>query len=177
MHYVDEGAKDQPVFLLLHGEPTWSYLYRKMIPILQKDGFRVIALDFIGFGKSDKFSDKNEYSYERSVKWLKTFIEKLEINEIKSLKYIPKIWTALSYLLLLLFSLMLFFGRNFEIIRIAPLVDVFPDFYNHISNFSLSLIIYIPIGYVGLMADLTLRHIIVIGLTILLLIVSNVYLL
>jgi hypothetical protein len=88
---------------------------------------------------------------------------------IKSLKYIPKIWTALGYLLLLLFSLMLFFGRNFEIIRIAALVDVFPDFYNHISNFSLSLIIYITIGYVGLMADLTLIPIIVIGLTILLL--------
>ena len=88
---------------------------------------------------------------------------------IKSIKYIPKIWTALSYLLLLLFSLMLFFGRNFEIIRIAPLVDEFPNFYNHVSNFSLSFIIYITIGYVGLMANLTLRHIIVIGLTILLL--------
>jgi hypothetical protein len=88
---------------------------------------------------------------------------------IKSIKYIPKIWTAFSYLLLLLFSLMLFFGRNFEIIRIAPLVDEFPNFYKHVSNFSLSLIIYITIGYVGLMANLTLRHIIVIGLTILLL--------
>jgi hypothetical protein len=88
---------------------------------------------------------------------------------IKSIKYIPKIWTAFSYLLLLLFSLMLFFGRNFEIIRIAPLVDEFPNFYNHVSNFSLSFIIYITIGYVGLMANLTLRHIIVIGLTILLL--------
>lgn len=88
---------------------------------------------------------------------------------IKSLKYVPKIWTALSYPLLLLVSLTLFFGRNFEDIRITPLLNIIPDFYNHVSNFSIAFIIYITIGYVGLMAGLTLKHIIITGAFILLL--------
>ena len=58
MHYVDEGPKDGPAVLLLHGEPTWSYLYRKMIPPIAEAGFRVVAPDFIGFGKSDKIDDR-----------------------------------------------------------------------------------------------------------------------
>lgn len=82
MHYVDEGNKDKPIVLLLHGEPSWSYLYRDMIPLLKNNGFRVIAPDLIGFGKSDKFSDKNKYTYESSVRWMKTFIEKLDLKEI-----------------------------------------------------------------------------------------------
>ena len=82
MHYVDEGEKDNPVVLLLHGEPSWSYLYRKMIPLLRNNGFRVIAPDLIGFGRSDKFSNKNQYTYERSVKWMVTFLQKLDIDEI-----------------------------------------------------------------------------------------------
>ena len=86
---------------------------------------------------------------------------------IKSLKYVPKIWTAFSYPLLLLISLILFFGRNFENIKIASVLNVIPDFYNHISNFSISFIIYITIGYVGLMLGLKLKHITIIGIFIL----------
>ena len=86
---------------------------------------------------------------------------------IKSLKYVPKIWTALSYPLILLISLILFFGRNFENIKIASVLNVIPDFYNHISNFSISFIIYITIGYVGVMLGLKLKHITIIGIFIL----------
>jgi haloalkane dehalogenase len=67
MHYVKEG--EGPTVLLLHGEPTWSYLYRKMIPVLSNSGLTAIALDLVGFGRSDKISDPDAYSYERHVSW------------------------------------------------------------------------------------------------------------
>ena len=70
VHYVDEGNAGSDPILLMHGEPSWSYLYRKMIPILSKGGFRVIAPDLVGFGKSDKPSDRNDYSYRRHVDWM-----------------------------------------------------------------------------------------------------------
>ena len=82
MHYVKEGPKDGPVVLLLHGEPSWSYLYRTMIPPLAAAGLRVIAPDLIGFGKSDKPTRKSDYSYARHVHWMKTFIEQLQLNDI-----------------------------------------------------------------------------------------------
>ena len=82
---------------------------------------------------------------------------------IKSLKHIPKVWIALSYLVLLLLSLTLFFGRTIESIRVTVLLHTLSDFYDHVSNFSLSFAIFITIGYVGLMTGLTLRHIISIG--------------
>ena len=63
MHYIDEGPKDGPTVLLLHGEPTWSFLYRKMIPPLVNAGFRTVAPDLIGFGKSDKPTKISDYSY------------------------------------------------------------------------------------------------------------------
>lgn len=81
MHYVDEGKKDSPVVLLLHGEPSWSYLYRKMIPGLAGQ-FRVIAPDLIGFGKSDKLVDKKAYSYQKHLDWLSAFIENLDLQNI-----------------------------------------------------------------------------------------------
>ncbi|MEM6956408.1 MAG: alpha/beta fold hydrolase, partial [Myxococcota bacterium] len=61
--YVDEGPADGPVVLLLHGQPTWSYLYRHMIPVLVDAGFRVIAMDHLGMGRSDKPTDIESYSY------------------------------------------------------------------------------------------------------------------
>ena len=70
MHYVDEGPKDAPAVLLFHGEPSWSFLYRKMIPILLNAGFRCLAPDLIGFGKSDKPDDISFYTYERHIYWL-----------------------------------------------------------------------------------------------------------
>ncbi|MBI1401717.1 MAG: alpha/beta fold hydrolase [Porphyrobacter sp.] len=71
MHYLDEGPKDAPPVLLLHGEPSWSFLYRKMIPLLVDAGLRCLAPDLIGFGKSDKPSDQSFYTYARHVDWLK----------------------------------------------------------------------------------------------------------
>lgn len=82
MHYVDEGSRDGTVVLLLHGEPSWSYLYRTMIPPLADAGFRVIAPDLIGFGKSDKPIKKSDYSYAGHVEWMKQFIEELDLKEI-----------------------------------------------------------------------------------------------
>lgn len=70
-HYVDEGPREAPPVLLFHGEPSWSYLYRKMIPPLVAAGFRVLAPDLIGFGKSDKPADPEFYTYARHVAWLK----------------------------------------------------------------------------------------------------------
>jgi haloalkane dehalogenase len=82
MHYVDEGEKSNPVVLMLHGEPSWSYLYRKMIPIVREAGFRVIAPDLIGFGKSDKIVEKEEYSYQSHVEWMTSFIQTLDLQDI-----------------------------------------------------------------------------------------------
>ncbi|MEO0418151.1 MAG: haloalkane dehalogenase [Pseudomonadota bacterium] len=71
MHYLDEGPKDGPPVLLFHGEPSWSFLYRKMIPILVDAGFRCLAPDLIGFGKSDTPDDVAFYTYARHTSWLK----------------------------------------------------------------------------------------------------------
>jgi len=81
LHYLDEGDKDKPIVLLLHGEPSWSYLYRKMIPILS-NSFRVIAPDLIGFGKSDKLVNREDYSYQNHIDWISTFIQKLDLKNI-----------------------------------------------------------------------------------------------
>ncbi len=70
IHYVDEGPKEAPAVLLYHGEPSWSFLYRKMIPILVDAGFRCLAPDLIGFGKSDKPDDIAFYTYDRHINWL-----------------------------------------------------------------------------------------------------------
>jgi len=82
MHYIDENSQSKDVVLLLHGEPTWSYLYRHMIPILVKAGKRVIAPDLIGFGKSDKLSKREDYSYEKHVSWTSNIIKELNLNNI-----------------------------------------------------------------------------------------------
>ena len=82
MHYVDEGPQDGDVVLLLHGEPSWSYLYRHMIPPLADAGLRVIAPDLIGFGKSDKPVKKSDYSYASHVAWMTTFVETLDLTDI-----------------------------------------------------------------------------------------------
>jgi haloalkane dehalogenase len=82
MHYVDEGPRTGQLALLLHGEPSWSYLYRKMIPPLAAAGFRVIAPDLIGFGKSDKPVDASVFTYERHLEWLRGFVHALDLREI-----------------------------------------------------------------------------------------------
>ena len=68
--HVEAGPADGPVVLMMHGEPSWSYLYRKMIPVLAAAGYRCVAPDLVGFGRSDKPSERSDYSYERHVDWM-----------------------------------------------------------------------------------------------------------
>lgn len=80
MHYVDEGDRAAKVIFLLHGQPSWSYLYRNMIPLLVDAGYRVIAPDLIGFGKSDKPCESKAHTYQRHVDWMEDFVEQLGIT-------------------------------------------------------------------------------------------------
>lgn len=82
IHYLDEGPANGPVVLCLHGEPTWCYLYRKMIPILAAAGFRVLAPDLVGFGRSDKPAARNDYSYGKHVQWMTDWITALDLQEV-----------------------------------------------------------------------------------------------
>lgn len=83
MHYVDEGSSEaKETVLMLHGEPSWSYLYRKMIPIVAAAGYRVVAPDLIGFGKSDKIVEPEAYSYQSHIDWLTDFIKALDLQRI-----------------------------------------------------------------------------------------------
>ncbi|MEN0062294.1 MAG: haloalkane dehalogenase [Myxococcota bacterium] len=80
--YVEEGPNDGPVVLLLHGQPSWSYLYRKMIPVLSDAGFRVIAMDHLGMGRSDKPTNLDDYTFLVHYDRLGAFIEELELTDI-----------------------------------------------------------------------------------------------
>jgi len=82
LHYIDEGPRDAPVMLLMHGEPTWCYLYRHMIGPLVDAGYRVLAPDLIGFGKSDKPGAKGDYSYAAHVGWMQQWVEGLGLSGI-----------------------------------------------------------------------------------------------
>jgi len=82
IHYVEEGESLNETVLMLHGEPTWSYLYRKMIPIVAGSGYRVIAPDLVGFGKSDKLSEFADYTYQSHVDWITGFIKTLDLQNI-----------------------------------------------------------------------------------------------
>lgn len=78
--YIDEGPRDAAPILLMHGEPTWSYLYRKMIPGLLAAGYRVIAPDLVGFGRSDKPTRKQDFSYLHHVQWMVAWMEAIELQ-------------------------------------------------------------------------------------------------
>ena len=82
IHYVDEGPRGAAPILCLHGQPTWSYLYRKMIPVLAAAGHRVVAPDLVGFGRSDKPPRVTDYSYARHVAWLRAFVEALDLRGV-----------------------------------------------------------------------------------------------
>jgi haloalkane dehalogenase len=82
VHYVDEGPRDAPIVLMMHGEPTWSYLYRHMIGPVVAECLRAIAPDLIGFGRSDKPASKQDYSYARHVAWMRQWLEALDLKNI-----------------------------------------------------------------------------------------------
>ena len=82
LHYVDQGPKDGPVILLMHGQPSWSYLYRHMIPLLSDAGYRVIAPDNVGFGKSDKPVDHASHTYQMHIDVMSGFVDALSLNEV-----------------------------------------------------------------------------------------------
>ena len=82
LHFVDEGPRDQAPVLLMHGEPSWSYLYRHMITGLVGKGHRVVAPDLIGFGKSDKPAEQSDYTYARHVAWMSAWLKANDLEDI-----------------------------------------------------------------------------------------------
>jgi haloalkane dehalogenase len=82
IHYIDEGPRAAPTILLMHGEPSWSYLYRNFIYPLVALGHRVIAPDLVGFGKSDKPAARTDYTYERHVAWMSAWLNAMTIHDI-----------------------------------------------------------------------------------------------
>ena len=82
VHYVDEGPAGTDPVLLLHGEPSWSFLYRKMIPIVVAAGHRAVAPDLVGFGRSDKPASRTDYTYQRHVDWLRALVAGLDLRDI-----------------------------------------------------------------------------------------------
>jgi len=82
VHYVDEGPRDGALVLCLHGEPSWAYLYRKMIRGLVAAGVRVVAPDLVGFGRSDKPASPDDYTYQRHVDWMAGFVDALALRDV-----------------------------------------------------------------------------------------------
>lgn len=83
VHYLDEGPADAAPVLLVHGEPSWSYLYRHMVPILENAGHRVVVPDLVGFGRSDKPTRQTDYSYARHVAWLSELVfDHLDLRDV-----------------------------------------------------------------------------------------------
>ena len=82
IHYLDEGPSDGEIIFLLHGQPTWSYLFRKIIPTLTQAGYRVIAPDMVGFGKSDKYISIKDYSHQMHVDTMTYLIRELDLKNI-----------------------------------------------------------------------------------------------
>ena len=82
MHYVEEGPLDGPLILCVHGQPVWSYSFRKMIPPLTDAGYRVVVPDIVGFGRSDKPTNPEDYTFANHVKWMRDFIRRKDLSEI-----------------------------------------------------------------------------------------------
>ena len=92
IHHVEEGPADGPTVLCMHGQPSWSYLYRHMIPILAGAGLRVIAPDLVGFGRSDKPSRREDYSFQRQVDWLTAWLVR---NDLRDVTLVGQDWGGL----------------------------------------------------------------------------------
>ena len=92
IHHVDEGPSDAPIVLCMHGQPTWSYLYRHMIPVLTGAGLRVLAPDLVGYGRSDKPSTREDYSIQRQVDWLSAWLVQ---NDVRGATLVGQDWGGL----------------------------------------------------------------------------------
>jgi len=92
IHHVDEGDADAPIILCMHGQPTWSYLYRHMIPLLTGAGLRVLAPDLVGYGRSDKPTRLEDYSYQRQVEWTTAW---LKANDVRGATFFGQDWGGL----------------------------------------------------------------------------------
>jgi haloalkane dehalogenase len=93
VHYLDEGPADAPAVLLMHGEPSWSYLYRKVIPVLTDAGLRAIAPDLVGFGRSDKPAERDDYTYARHVAWMRAAL--FDALDLRDLTLVGQDWGGL----------------------------------------------------------------------------------
>ena len=82
VHYLDEGDPAAPTVLLMHGEPSWCFLYRHMIPVLVDAGLRCVAPDLVGFGRSDKPSERTDYTYARHVAWMQSFFDATALDDV-----------------------------------------------------------------------------------------------
>lgn len=89
IHHIDEGPRHGNLVLCMHGQPVWSYLYRKMVPYLTAAGLRVIAPDLPGYGKSDKPASRDDYSYEHQVNWMGQW---LEANDFTGITFFGQDW-------------------------------------------------------------------------------------
>lgn len=87
MHYIDEGNRQADVILLLHGQGAWAYSYRTMIPLFTAAGYRVIAPDYIGFGRSDKLKREEDYSFQSHVDWLRSFLQSMSLKNVTAFMY------------------------------------------------------------------------------------------
>ena len=92
IHHIDEGPKNGPVVVCMHGQPTWSYLYRLMVPLLNEAGLRVLAPDLVGYGRSDKPAALEDYSYQRQVDWMTSW---LKLNDLQGLTFFGQDWGGL----------------------------------------------------------------------------------
>jgi haloalkane dehalogenase len=92
VHHIDEGPRDGAIVLCMHGQPSWSYLYRHMIPVLVDRGLRVLAPDLVGFGRSDKPAAREDYSYQRQVDWMTAW---LVANDVRDATFLGQDWGGL----------------------------------------------------------------------------------
>ncbi|NQY57614.1 MAG: haloalkane dehalogenase [Ilumatobacteraceae bacterium] len=99
VHYLDEGPADAPPVLLMHGEPSWCFLYRHMIPVLADAGHRVIAPDLVGFGRSDKPTEQADYTFARHVAWMRELV--FDVLDLHDITYFGQDWGGLIGLRLL----------------------------------------------------------------------------
>ena len=93
VHYLDEGPADAPPVLLMHGEPSWCFLYRHMIPVLADAGHRVIAPDLVGFGRSDKPTEQADYTFARHVAWMRELV--FDVLDLHDITYFGQDWGGL----------------------------------------------------------------------------------